>query len=129
VAYSLHFFMSVWPVPICFNIYIVIYTGSCIYSGIPTCYRFPGRFFSLSKWLKIFYCHIITAQCLQVSGMSKMYPNSVKTPSHSDALMIGESCSCLRLQEQIAILVDGTVVPCCIDSDRPRYLSSLFTMS
>ncbi len=45
---------------------------------------------------------------------------------HSEAAMIGESGSCLGLREQIAVLVDGTVVPCCLDSEGSINLGNMF---
>jgi radical SAM protein with 4Fe4S-binding SPASM domain len=41
----------------------------------------------------------------------------------------GESGFCLALREQIAILVDGTVVPCCLDKDGSMALGNIFTQS
>lgn len=46
---------------------------------------------------------------------------------HSSTPLIGETGSCLGLREQIAVLVDGTVVPCCLDSDGSIGLGNLFT--
>ncbi|HEX2956608.1 MAG TPA: radical SAM/SPASM domain-containing protein [Chitinispirillaceae bacterium] len=46
---------------------------------------------------------------------------------HNDAPLVGDTGSCLGLREQIAVLVDGTVVPCCLDSDGSIELGNLFT--
>lgn len=46
---------------------------------------------------------------------------------HNTAAMIGDTGSCLGLREQIAVLVDGTVVPCCLDSEGSINLGNLFT--
>lgn len=37
-----------------------------------------------------------------------------------------ESCYCLGVRDQIGILVDGTVVPCCLDSDGIVDLGNIF---
>ena len=37
-----------------------------------------------------------------------------------------ESGKCLALKEQIAILVDGTVVPCCLDNNGDIPLGNIF---
>lgn len=46
---------------------------------------------------------------------------------HNKAAVLGDSGSCLGLREQLAVLVDGTVVPCCLDSDGSINLGNLFT--
>jgi radical SAM protein with 4Fe4S-binding SPASM domain len=38
---------------------------------------------------------------------------------------IGDKCYCYGLREQIAILVDGTVVPCCLDSEGNMNLGNI----
>lgn len=40
--------------------------------------------------------------------------------------MDGEAGTCLGLREQIAVLVDGTVVPCCLDGEGRLALGNLF---
>lgn len=40
---------------------------------------------------------------------------------------IGERAFCYGLRDQIGILVDGTVVPCCLDSDGSIALGNIFT--
>lgn len=40
-----------------------------------------------------------------------------------------ENGRCLALKEQVAILVDGTVVPCCLDNDGVMKLGNIFTKS
>ena len=37
-----------------------------------------------------------------------------------------ESGRCLALKEQIAILVDGTVVPCCLDNNGDISIGNIF---
>ena len=39
----------------------------------------------------------------------------------------GETGSCLGLREQLAVLVDGTVVPCCLDRNADIALGNIFT--
>jgi radical SAM protein with 4Fe4S-binding SPASM domain len=46
---------------------------------------------------------------------------------HNTATLVGDTGSCLGLKEQIAVLVDGTVVPCCLDSEGSISLGNLFT--
>jgi radical SAM protein with 4Fe4S-binding SPASM domain len=46
---------------------------------------------------------------------------------HNKAVILDDTGSCLGLREQIAVLVDGTVVPCCLDSDGSINLGNLFT--
>ena len=41
----------------------------------------------------------------------------------------GESCFCYGLRNQIGILCDGTVVPCCLDHEGDVPLGNLFTQS
>jgi MoaA/NifB/PqqE/SkfB family radical SAM enzyme len=40
----------------------------------------------------------------------------------------GDRGFCLGLRDQVAILVDGTVVPCCLDSDGGIQLGNIFSM-
>lgn len=42
---------------------------------------------------------------------------------------IGESCFCFGLRDQIGVLVDGTVVPCCLDHEGDIALGNLFNSS
>ena len=42
--------------------------------------------------------------------------------------MISEEIFCQGLRNQIAILVDGTVVPCCLDSEGKIDLGNIFDM-
>ena len=42
-----------------------------------------------------------------------------------DAVDHGESCFCYGLRDQIGVLVDGTVVPCCLDADGKIPLGNL----
>jgi radical SAM protein with 4Fe4S-binding SPASM domain len=46
---------------------------------------------------------------------------------HKNAALVGDTGSCLGLREQIAVLADGTVVPCCLDSEGSINLGNLFT--
>jgi len=39
----------------------------------------------------------------------------------------GETKTCYALRDQIAILVDGTIVPCCLDADGAMSLGNIFT--
>jgi radical SAM protein with 4Fe4S-binding SPASM domain len=39
---------------------------------------------------------------------------------------LGERAFCYGLRDQIGILVDGTVVPCCLDSDGSIYLGNIY---
>lgn len=39
----------------------------------------------------------------------------------------GERCFCYGLRDQIGVLCDGTVVPCCLDHDGSAALGNLFT--
>ena len=41
----------------------------------------------------------------------------------------GESCFCYALRDQVGVLVDGTVVPCCLDHDGDLALGNLFEQS
>ena len=41
----------------------------------------------------------------------------------------GESCFCYGLRDQIGVLCDGTVVPCCLDHEGDVPLGNLFTQS
>lgn len=41
----------------------------------------------------------------------------------------GESCFCHAIREQIGVLCDGTVVPCCLDHEGDIPLGNLFTQS
>ena len=41
----------------------------------------------------------------------------------------GETCFCYGLRDQIGILCDGTVVPCCLDHEGDVPLGNLFTQS
>ena len=41
----------------------------------------------------------------------------------------GESCFCYGLRDQIAVLCDGTVVPCCLDHEGDIALGNLFDQS
>ena len=43
-----------------------------------------------------------------------------------DAPDRGESCFCYGLRDQIGVLVDGTVVPCCLDHEGDLALGNLF---
>ena len=45
----------------------------------------------------------------------------------SEAEIKGEKFSCYGLKDQFGILVDGTVVPCCLDSDGVIALGNVFT--
>ena len=38
----------------------------------------------------------------------------------------GESCFCYGLRDQIGVLVDGTLVPCCLDHNGDLPLGNLF---
>ena len=38
----------------------------------------------------------------------------------------GETCFCYGLRDQVAVLSDGTVVPCCLDREGAMALGSLF---
>ena len=40
---------------------------------------------------------------------------------------LGESCFCYGLRDQIGVLCDGTVVPCCLDHNGDIALGNLFT--
>lgn len=40
---------------------------------------------------------------------------------------VGETGYCLALRDQVAVLVDGTVVPCCLDAEGEMALGNLFT--
>jgi radical SAM protein with 4Fe4S-binding SPASM domain len=40
---------------------------------------------------------------------------------------VGDTGYCLGLKEQIAVLADGTVVPCCLDSDGVMNLGNIFS--
>jgi radical SAM protein with 4Fe4S-binding SPASM domain len=40
---------------------------------------------------------------------------------------VGDTGYCLGLKEQIVVLADGTVVPCCLDSDGVMSLGNIFT--
>lgn len=51
-----------------------------------------------------------------------------KWPS-SDSEELGERAFCYGLRDQIGILVDGTVVPCCLDSEGNIPLGNVFEMS
>ena len=42
---------------------------------------------------------------------------------------LGEEVFCYGLRNQIGILVDGTVVPCCLDSDGNLPLGNIFEKS
>ena len=44
-----------------------------------------------------------------------------------DAPDRGERCFCYGLRDQIGVLVDGTVVPCCLDHEGDLPLGNLFT--
>jgi radical SAM protein with 4Fe4S-binding SPASM domain len=46
---------------------------------------------------------------------------------HNKSSVLGDTGSCLGLREQIAVLVDGSVVPCCLDSDGSINLGNIFT--
>lgn len=41
----------------------------------------------------------------------------------------GENCFCYGLRDQIGVLCDGTVVPCCLDHEGDVNLGNLFTQS
>lgn len=43
-----------------------------------------------------------------------------------DASDRGESCFCYALRDQIGVLADGTVVPCCLDHEGDMALGNLF---
>lgn len=43
-----------------------------------------------------------------------------------DAKDFGENCFCYGLRDQIAVLCDGTVVPCCLDHEGDINLGNLF---
>ena len=45
------------------------------------------------------------------------------------AAELGESCFCYGLRDQIGVLCDGTVVPCCLDHNGDIPLGNLFTDS
>ena len=49
-----------------------------------------------------------------------------KWPSLKDE-ELGERVFCYGLRDQIGILVDGTVVPCCLDSEGSIPLGNIFT--
>lgn len=49
-----------------------------------------------------------------------------KWPSLKDE-ELGERAFCYGLRDQIGILVDGTVVPCCLDSEGSIPLGNIFT--
>lgn len=46
-----------------------------------------------------------------------------------DAPDYGERCFCYALRDQIGVLCDGTVVPCCLDHEGDMALGNLFTQS
>jgi len=48
---------------------------------------------------------------------------------HGPAPVQGESGFCHGLRNQVAILVDGTVVPCCLDAEADIPLGSIYTQS
>jgi radical SAM protein with 4Fe4S-binding SPASM domain len=48
---------------------------------------------------------------------------------YNNAALVSDTGSCLGLREQIAVLADGTVVPCCLDSEGSINLGNLFTTS
>ena len=50
------------------------------------------------------------------------WPDITKKP-------IIEKGRCLALKEQVAILVDGTVVPCCLDNNGDIFLGNIFEES
>ena len=39
---------------------------------------------------------------------------------------LGENCFCYGLRDQVGVLCDGTVVPCCLDHDGDIPLGNLF---
>ena len=39
---------------------------------------------------------------------------------------LGENCFCYGLRDQVGVLCDGTVVPCCLDHDGDVPLGNLF---
>ena len=41
----------------------------------------------------------------------------------------GKTCFCYGLRDQIGVLVDGTVVPCCLDAEGSIALGNLLTQS
>ena len=41
----------------------------------------------------------------------------------------GESIFCYGLRDQLGVLCDGTVVPCCLDHEGDLALGNLYTMS
>ena len=41
----------------------------------------------------------------------------------------GEDCFCYGLRDQIGVLCDGTVVPCCLDHEGDAALGNLFRSS
>ena len=43
-----------------------------------------------------------------------------------DAPDRGERCFCYALRDQIGVLADGTVVPCCLDHEGDMALGNLF---
>ncbi len=49
-------------------------------------------------------------------------------PDESGAY-VGESISCFGLRDQVGVLVDGSVVPCCLDADGRITLGNIFEMS
>lgn len=65
----------------------------------------------------------------RITLRDRLFLNSAEVfqwPSVSEGIS-NSSGFCLGLRDQVAILVDGTVVPCCLDSDGSIPLGNIFT--
>ena len=64
----------------------------------------------------------------RIKIMEKVYLNMAEKFSWPDIKIgnLGENVFCHGLRNQIGILVDGTVVPCCLDSDGNLELGNIF---
>lgn len=64
----------------------------------------------------------------RIKLMEKVYLNMAEKFSWPDIKIgnLGENVFCHGLRNQIGILVDGTVVPCCLDSDGNLELGNIF---
>ena len=75
------------------------------------------------------------AESLNLQRGCMLRPNiSINTAEHFEWPHINDNSDsttgyCLGLKEQIAVLVDGTVVPCCLDHEGIVNLGNLFTTS
>lgn len=89
----------------------------------PRILRMMHEFFdgeSTKEWKQIYSGYKIREKVFLEWGEKFDWPDT-------DAGYLGSSHSCYGLRDQVGVLSDGTVVPCCLDADGAIALGNLFT--